>query len=62
MSTLYQWSLEDYEVLADDGERVFCDWRHPQHIELIRGYLRERGEPAKVSVDEYLRIVDIAAW
>ena len=58
MSALYQWSIDDFEALAAVGERVFCDWRHPRHIELIRGYLKERGEPAKVSVDEYLRMTN----
>ena len=58
MSTLFEWSIEHYDALAAVGERVFCDWRHPRHIELIRGHLKERGEPAMVSVDEYLRMVE----
>jgi Uma2 family endonuclease len=57
-STLYQWTLEEYEALAEAGERVFCDWRHPRRIELIRGCLKEYGEPAKLSLDEYLRMVN----
>jgi Uma2 family endonuclease len=58
MSMLYQWTIEDYEALATVGERVFTDWRHPRHIELICGYLKEGGKPARVSVDEYLNMVE----
>ncbi len=53
MSTVFRWTLEEYETLAGVAERVFTDWRHPRHIELIRGYLQERGEPAKLSLEEY---------
>lgn len=42
MSTIFRWTVEEYEALAEVGERVFCDWRHPRHIELIFGYLKER--------------------
>ena len=55
MSTVFRWTLEEYEALAEVGERVFTDWRHPRHIESIRGYLKERGEPAKLSLEEYER-------
>jgi Uma2 family endonuclease len=58
MSTIFRWTLEEYEALAEVGERVFCDWQHPRHIELIFGYLEERGEPAKLSLEEYLRMVE----
>jgi Uma2 family endonuclease len=58
MRTVFRWTLEEYEALAAIAERVFTDWRHPRHIELIRGYLKERGEPAKLSLDEYLRMVE----
>ncbi len=62
MSTIFRWTLEEYEALAEVGERVFCDWRHPRHIELIRGYLKERGEPAKLSLDEYERMVNAGVF
>ena len=58
MSTVFRWTLEEYEALTEVGERVFSDWRHPRHIELIRGYLKERGEPAKLSMNEYLGMVE----
>ncbi len=58
MSTVFRWTLEEYEALAEVGERVFTDWRHPRHIELIRGYLKERGEPAKLSLEEYERMIE----
>jgi Uma2 family endonuclease len=58
MSTVFRWTLDEYETLAAVAERVFTDWRHPRHIELIRGYLKENGEPAKISLDEYLNMVE----
>ena len=57
MSTVFRWTLEEYEALAEVSQQVF-DWRHPRHIELIYGYLEENGEPAKLSLDEYLRMVE----
>jgi Uma2 family endonuclease len=57
MSTLYCWTLEEYEALGEVSQQVF-DWRHPRHIELIRGHLKENGEPAKLSSDEYLGMVE----
>ena len=69
MSTVFRWTLEEYEALAEVGERVFSDWRHPRHIELIFGYLKEHGEPAKLSLEEYERMIEAgvlpvpaAAW
>jgi Uma2 family endonuclease len=62
MSTVFRWTLEEYEALAKVGERVFCDWRHPRHIELIFGYLKERGEPAKLSLEEYERMVNAGVF
>ena len=57
MSTVFRWTLEEYEALAEVSQQVF-DWRHPRHIELIRGYLEERGEPAKLSLEEYERMIE----
>jgi Uma2 family endonuclease len=57
MSTVYRWTIEEYEALGEAAQRIF-DWRHPRHIELIRGYLKENGEPAKLSVGEYLNMVE----
>jgi Uma2 family endonuclease len=62
MSTVFRWTLEEYEALAKVGERVFCDWRQPRHIELIFGYLKERGEPAKLSLEEYERMVNAGVF
>jgi Uma2 family endonuclease len=62
MSTVFRWTLEEYEALARVGERVFSDWRHPRHIELIFGYLKERGEPAKLSLEEYERMVNTGVF
>ncbi len=62
MSTVFRWTLEEYEALAEVGERVFTDWRHPRHIELIRGYLKERGEPAKLSLEEYERMINAGVF
>ena len=53
MSTVFRWTLEEYEVLAEVAERVFL--AASGHIELIYGYLKERGEPAKLSLEEYRR-------
>jgi hypothetical protein len=58
MSTIFRWTLEEYEALAEVSERVFTNWWHPRHIELIRGYLKKRGEPAKLSLEEYERRID----
>ena len=62
MSTVFRWTLEEYEALAEVGERVFTDWRHPRHIELIYGYLKERGEPAKLSLEEYERMIEAGVF
>ena len=62
MSTEFRWNLNEYEGLTAVGDRVFSDWRHPRHIELIRGQLRERGEPAKLSLEEYERMVDAGVF
>ncbi|MEI8371990.1 MAG: Uma2 family endonuclease [Planctomycetota bacterium] len=62
MSTVFCWTLEEYEALAEVGERVFADWRHPRHIELIRGYLKERGELAKLSLEEYERMIEAGVF
>ncbi len=62
MSTVFRWTLEEYEVLAEVAERVFTDWRHPRHIELIYGYLKERGEPAKLSLEEYERMIEAGVF
>jgi len=62
MSTIFHWTLEEYETLAAVAERVFTDWRRPRHIELIRGYLKEHGEPAKLSLEEYQRMIEAGVF
>jgi Uma2 family endonuclease len=62
MSTVFRLTLEEYETLAEVAERVFTDWRHPRHIELIRGYLKERGELAKLSLEEYERMIEAGVF
>ncbi|MGO9111626.1 MAG: Uma2 family endonuclease [Thermoguttaceae bacterium] len=62
MSTVFRWTLEEYENLAGVAERVFTDWRHPRHIELIYGYLKERGELAKLSLEEYERMIEAGVF
>jgi Uma2 family endonuclease len=62
MSSVFRWTLEEYEILAAVAERVFTDWRHPRHIELIRGYLKECGEPAKLSLEEYERMIEAGVF
>lgn len=62
MSTVFRWTLEEYETLAGVAEQVFTDWRHPRHIELIYGYLKEFGEPAKLSLEEYERMIEVGVF
>ena len=62
MSTVFRWTLEQYEALAEVGEWVFSDWRHPRHIEFIFGYLKEHGEPAKLSLEEYERMIEAGVF
>jgi hypothetical protein len=54
MSTTARLSLEEYESMAEKG--IF-DPRQPRHIELIRGELREFGQPVKLTLEEYERMV-----
>jgi Uma2 family endonuclease len=62
MSSIFRWKLEEYDKLAEVAERVFCDWRYPRHIELIFGHLKERGEPAKLSLEEYERMIEAGVF
>jgi Uma2 family endonuclease len=62
MSTVLRWTLEEYETLAEVAGRVFTDWQHPRHIELIRGYLKERGEPARLSLEEYESMIEAGVF
>jgi Uma2 family endonuclease len=59
MSTNARLSLEEYESMAEKG--VF-DPRHPRHIELIRGELREFGEPVQLTLEEYERMVEAGVF
>jgi Uma2 family endonuclease len=62
MSSTYRWNIEQYDALSAVAERVFTDWRHPRHIELIFGQLKERGEPAKLSLEEYERMIEAGVF